>query len=191
MKVQELFEADAKKYTDKDGKTVYQLPRKESPAQAKETPKVATKRGDTGVGKGMSSAFDRPSDKELFGNANYDSKIKLRKKGEKADPDIIGKLTRFAHEKDGQLYYMDEKTGKRQEKSMGTVKVVGKTLLQHPMWETWHEAQTLELHFEDGSIIPATRLGPGKVLSQDYAYKAYMPSGTEKFWKLLRDTGNR
>lgn len=43
----------------------------------------------------------------------------------------------------------------------------------------------------DDVIVPATRLGPNKMISQDYDFKAYMPSGVAKFWTAIRDPFNR
>jgi len=186
MKIQELLEADEpKKYVDKDGKKVRQLPRKPTESKSELQPSVATKRGPV-----RSKINNTPTKEDLFGKTGYDSRIRLCKKGERQDVDFVGDIFRFAHEKNGKLYYIG-KDGKPSNQEMATVKVVGTTKLQHPMTEEWHDAQTLELHFDNGAIVPAIRLRPNGVISQDYRYKAYMPSGTAKFWSLIRDHNNR
>jgi len=188
----QLLEAESKKYIDKDGKSVRRIV-KDKPSKAKEEPTTtkATKRGP--VEKQTTrerSAFAMPSIKELYGSANYDKRIKRIKDDEKIDSDFIGGLLRFAHERNGKLYYFDT-DGKRNPTPMADVVEVGKTKLRHPMTGLWHDAQTIELRFANGSIIPATRLSANKMIMQNYHFKAFMPSGTAKFWSLLRDFNHR
>jgi hypothetical protein len=201
MNLLQLLEAsdEAKKYVDKDGKTVYRLPRKEQPPNEDDltAPRMkATRRPRPGESNLSPEALElrrsmaTPSKDDLYGHTGYDPRVKRLKKGERVDPDFIGSLLRFAHERKGKLYYMG-RDGERDPTPMADVVEVGYTYKQNPMWGTWHKAQTLELRFHNGTIVPATRLGPSHVIVQDYRFKAYMPSGVAKFWSIIRDHNNR
>lgn len=186
----QLLEAESKKYIDKDGKSVRRIV-KDKPLKAQEEPTTskATKRGPVVKLNWQDNQFIKPPVSELFGKCNYDKRIKRIRDDERVDTDIIGDIYRFAHMKNNKMHYID-KDGKPGP-AMAEIKVVGTTYKQNPIWETWHKAETLELHFKDGSIVPATRLSSNSVIVQDYRFKAYMPSGAKKFWELLRDTFNR
>ena len=201
MNLLQLLEAsdEAKKYIDKDGKVIRRLPRKEKPKEDEpvSVPMKATKRHRPENGPNLSpealelrKLMSAPSKNELYGHTGYDTRIKRLKSGERMDPDFIGSMLRFAHERKGKLYYMG-KDGERDPSPMADVVEVGTTYKQNPMWGTWHKAQTLELRFANGSIVPATRLSPTHIIVQDYRYKAYMPSGVAKFWSIIRDHNNR
>lgn len=135
----------------------------------------------------LSDPFAYPGDDVVFGKCNYDERIKPRKKGEKADPDYLGDILHFAHERDGKLYGFGSDGKANHKDALGTIKVVGKTKLQNPMTELWHDAQTLEIYLNVGAIIPAVRLKPTSVISQNHSWKAYVPTGWSKIINAVKN----
>jgi hypothetical protein len=162
MKVQQLLEAT--KYLDKDGKTVHRIQKNIAPrsvafdAPAPPPPKEKKKKSVW-----PNNPFATPPESEMFGKAGYVPPIRRRKRGEGSDPDYLYGV----YEINGVAYKGKEK--------VGTVHTRGSSFLQHPLTELWHEAETLEIHFDNGAIVPAIRLRKNSPISQDYRWKGRVP----------------